>query len=84
MADKLFYMQGGGQYVGNCVLWWAKDYSGYTCDLHQAHIFTEAEAKRMSSRDADIPWPKEAVDKAAAETHHVDMQKLRRHHQQEE
>jgi hypothetical protein len=75
--DDLYYLQDKRSYVGNCVLWWAKDRKGYTTNLTQAHVFTKAEASAQhDSRDTDIPWPKAYVDARSAPT--VDMQKLRR------
>jgi hypothetical protein len=47
--------------VGNCALWWAKDSRGYTCDLDEAGIYTEAEAR--SHRDTDVAVPCEVARK---------------------
>ncbi|AGW94643.1 hypothetical protein N234_31835 [Ralstonia pickettii DTP0602] len=61
--DELFYLQDSRSYVGNDVLWWAKDGNGYTTDLSKAHVCTKAEAIRQhEERATDIPWPKAYID----------------------
>jgi hypothetical protein len=76
MSD-LYYLQDSRSYVGNDVLWWAKDGKGYTTDLSKAHIFTKAEAvSRHESRGTDIPWPKEYIDGKTRPA--VDMQYIKR------
>ena len=58
-----FYLQDKRQYVGNDLLFWAKDGKGYTTDLRKAHVYTKEEAfKQNRMRDTDIPWPKEYID----------------------
>lgn len=51
---KRYYIW-SGLYVGNDMLWWAKNRSGYTCQIDEAEEYTEEEAKqilsRLSSRD---------------------------------
>lgn len=77
MAEQLYYVQDNRQYVGNCVLWWAKDHKGYTCDLDRAHVFTKDEMWRICGshgRGSDIPWRKDVIDKLIV--HHVDAQRL--------
>jgi len=70
--EKLYYMQNRGP-VGNCILWWAKDYAGYTTHLEDAHVFTVEEAKKVSKREIDVLWDKDFIDSIA--TRQVDMQK---------
>ena len=43
MGDKLYYMQDTRQFVGNCMLFWAKG-GGYTTKLSKAELFTQDEA----------------------------------------
>ena len=77
--SKLYYVQDNRQYVGNCVLWWAKGRNGYTCDLDKAHVFDQGEMERLcgsSDRATDVAWPKDEMDAIAHR--HVDMQRLRR------
>lgn len=77
MSDKMFYLQDSRSYVGNDVLWWAKDGRGYTTDLRKAHIYTEVEAqKKNSNRKTDIPWPKDYIDAKTRPA--VDMQYINR------
>lgn len=75
--DELFYLQDSRSYVGNDVLWWAKDGNGYTTDLRKAQVYTKAEAvAKHESRETDIPWPKAYIDGKTRPA--VDMQYIRR------
>ena len=71
------YVQDKRQYVGNSMLWWAKDCNGYTCDIRKAHVFdSEAEAHLRADRKTDVVWPKDYID--ARISHHIDMQHVDR------
>ena len=70
---KTYYIQDKRQYVGNSILWWAKNHNGYTTDIDKAHIFTEKEAIEIcGQRDTDIAWNTEYIDQRISK--HVDMQ----------
>lgn len=72
-----FYLQDSRTYVGNDVLFWAKDGKGYTTDLRNAEVFTRAKAQtRHNMRETDIPWPKEYIDQKTRPA--VDMQYIKR------
>lgn len=72
---KQFYMQDNSQYVGNDLLWWAKDGMGYTTDVSKAEVWNEIPAMRQhESRESDVPWPKEYIDARTRPT--VDMQHI--------
>jgi hypothetical protein len=72
-----FYLQDSRSYVGNDMLFWAKDGKGYTTDMRLAHVYTKAEAvARHESRLTDIPWPKEYIDARTRPA--VDMQHVKR------
>lgn len=72
-----FYLQDSRGYVGNDVLWWAKDGNGYTTDLSKAETYTKDEAQRMhDSRRSDVPWPKSYIDGKTRPA--VDMQYIKR------
>ena len=44
-------------YVGNCLLFWAKDSCGYTCDVAKAQLYSEEEAmKTMRLGECAIPF----------------------------
>lgn len=60
---QLFYVQDTRQYVGNCMLFWAKDRKGYTCELDNSGLYTQAEVDRM--RETDRPWPREIIEQNA-------------------
>lgn len=73
-VEQKFYLQDKRQYVGNDILWWAKDGKGYTTDLSKAEVFTKDKALRQHEcrPDIDIPWPKQYVDSKTRPA--VDMQ----------
>jgi hypothetical protein len=56
-----FFIQNG--YVGNSVLWWAKNSNGYTTDMQKAELFTKQEVldRFVSGRKEDIIWESEHV-----------------------
>lgn len=77
MTTYLFYLQDSRSYVGNDVLWWAKNGKGYTTDLSKAHVYSKAEAVRQHEmRETDIPWPKDYIDAKTRPA--VDMQYIKR------
>lgn len=58
-----YYLQDSRDYVGNDMLFWAKNGQGYTTDLRNAQVYTKDEAvKQHQCRETDIPWPKEYID----------------------
>lgn len=62
-AADLWYLQDTRQYVGNDVLWWAKDGKGYTTDVSKAHVYSfDAAFRQAAVRDTDRPWPKSYID----------------------
>lgn len=74
--DALYYLQDSRTYVGNDVLWWAKE-GGYTTDLRKAQVYTKADAVSLhEDRATDIPWPKAYIDAKTRPA--VDMQYIRR------
>lgn len=70
-----WYLQDSRQYVGNAVLWWAKDAQGYTCDLRNAHVWSNEEKEKHRPRDTDKFWPKDRIDSHAMPV--FDMQKFK-------
>jgi len=72
--EQQFYLQDKRQYVGNDILWWAKDGKGYTTDVSEAEVFTKERAlKQNACRPAiDIPWLKSYVDSKTRPV--IDMQ----------
>ena len=71
--DDLWYLQDTRCYVGNDVLWWAKDGKGYTTDVSKAHAYNRAEAFRQAAmRGTDRAWPKRYIDSKTRPV--VDMQ----------
>lgn len=72
--DKFFYVQDSRSYVGNAVLWWAKDGSGYVTDISKAHKYTWEEIQTFNPRETDIIWESELAEKAIRS--YVDSQYL--------
>ena len=63
MTQDKFYLQDSRSYVGNDMLFWAKDGNGYTTDLRKAHVYTREQAQSIHDlRESDIPWPKAYID----------------------
>lgn len=76
MEDE-YYLQDSRNYVGNDVLFWAKNAQGYTTDLRCAHVYTKQEAvAQHNKRHTDIPWPKSYIDSKIRPA--VDMQYIKR------
>jgi len=69
--SQLYYLQDRRSYVGNSMVWWGKNRTGYVCNIHDAHLFTEEEFK-AHARVTDIPWRKEYIESHVS--HHIDMQ----------
>lgn len=80
MLDKndMYYVQRASSYVGNSVLWWAKDCCGYTCDIDKAHKFTKEDILKdfLNGREDDIIWSASHIDTKIKR--HVDAQYLDR------
>jgi hypothetical protein len=71
-----YYLQDSRSYVGNDVLWWAKDGKGYTSDLSKAHIYTQDDAMAKNRcRPSDIPWPCNYINEKTRPA--VDMQYIK-------
>lgn len=59
----LWYLQDTRSYVGNDVVWWAKDGKGYTTDLSKAHVYSrDAAFRQAAARGCDRAWPKAYID----------------------
>ena len=77
MSADDFYLQDSRSYVGNDMLFWAKDGKGYTTDIRNAHVYTKDKAvAQHQSRETDIPWPKGYIDAKTRPA--VDMQYVKR------
>lgn len=64
-------------YVGNSMVWWRRNHHGYTCDINEAHAFTEEEAiKRVSEADDLVAYPMDEV-MGIAEPHVTQHHKLK-------
>ena len=66
--------KGGGGYVGNSILWWAKGGCGYTTDPHKAEIWTtdDAIAYTKDREDEYLAWPLSVIRDHVSS--HIDMQ----------
>lgn len=71
--QRCFYVLDARSPVGNCALWWRPERSGYTTELGEAGLYTEAETKRM--RSTDIPFHRDII--AKLEVRHVRLDRMR-------
>ena len=72
---KFFYIQDMRQYVGNSILWWGINRSGYTTDIDKAGKYTESEAQKICrDRKTDRAFPCKYIDSVISK--HVDMQRV--------
>lgn len=73
---KMYYIQDARSYVGNAMLFWAKNSAGYTCELSRAHKYSYLEIVNSSWRETDIIWESKHIE-AGVKTI-VDMQRVDR------
>ena len=73
-ADDLYYVQDTRSFVGNCPMWWGKDFRGYVTRMDEAGRYTRAEAERICKRDTDKMWPCHMIDPLRRPT--IDFQHL--------
>lgn len=74
--DKLFYIQDDRSYVGNAVVWWGLNGSGYVTDLAYAQKYTWEQIQKFNPRETDIIWESNHVEQAIRS--YVDAQYLNR------
>ena len=75
---EYYIQQKSRGYVGNSMLWWRHNNCGYVCDIREAKVWTEEEAKHhveMAAGDL-VAWPKPYIDERIK--HHIDMQTVER------
>jgi hypothetical protein len=76
-SERLYYLCDTRSVVGNCLSFWRKEGKGYSCDLNQAEVYTEAKAMRYhKDRETDVPMPKDLLDSLAHR--HIDHQDIDR------
>ena len=62
MSNQYYIHDTTRGWVGNSLVWWAKNHHGYTCDIRKAHVFTKAEAiERINDADDLVAYPDTAV-----------------------
>lgn len=60
-----YYIQNtNAGYLGNAIIFWAKNSNGYTADLNNSHKFTEEEAKKIcnGNPEKNKAWPVDYID----------------------
>lgn len=60
-----YYIQNTNQgYLGNAIVFWAKNSRGYTADLNNSHKFTYEEAKKICTNNPEKnkAWPVSYID----------------------
>lgn len=74
-----YYIQNkAAGYLGNAIIFWAKDRAGYTSDLNKSHKFTEEEAKQIcnGNPEKNKAWPVDYIDNNEGIQRIVDSQYL--------
>jgi hypothetical protein len=62
MSDVLFYVQHTQNFAGDYMLWWRPNGCGYTFNLDEAGLYTEAEARRIEAmRGQEKAWSQDEV-----------------------
>jgi hypothetical protein len=62
-SPRLYYVCDTRSIVGNCLLFWRRGNSGYTCNLDDCEVYPEDVAMQMhKSRTTDMPYPKDIID----------------------
>lgn len=60
---RCFYILDARSVVGNCAVWWRPNAQGYTCNLDEAGLYTESQAR--SHRVTDVAVRSDVARKAA-------------------
>ena len=76
MAEKLYYIQDSRNYTGNAVMWWGKDYCGYTANIINAGKYTFLQAEQICKRSTDKAYECDYIDTILR--NYVDSQDLER------
>lgn len=71
--ERRFYILDVRTIVGNCALWWRPNGQGYTTDLNEAGLYSEAHAR--AHRETDVAVPEEMA--RACSQVHVRVEQLR-------
>mgnify|MGYP000224054379 CR=1 FL=1 len=48
-------------YVGNSMVWWRKNHHGYTCDITDAHVFSQVDLATYLQADDLVAYPCDVV-----------------------
>ena len=72
--SKLYFIQDSRSYVGNMMLFWGPERSGYLCCIDDAGRYPGSDLP--GGRDTDVPWPVEYIEAKSAR--YVDAQRVRR------
>lgn len=56
----MYYIRNEG-YLGNALIWWQQG-GGYTCDINNAEIFTEEQARQICKRPEDSAYRVKYID----------------------
>lgn len=57
----MYYIRNEG-YIGNALIWWAKDSKGYTSDINKAGKYTEEQARNICKRPEDTAYECDYID----------------------
>ncbi len=77
---KYYIQNTDAGYLGNAIMFWAKESRGYTANLDNCEKFTEEEAKKicLNNPEKNKAWPVDYIDKSEGVIRVVDHQYLKR------
>ena len=70
-----YYIRDKRQVVGNCALWWRANGAGYCCDIDDAGVYSEKEARSICrNRDTDVAYRVQDVQRFTIKHVRFDVQ----------
>ncbi len=76
---KYYIQNKDAGFLGNAIIFWAKDSHGYTANLNHAEQFSEADAKDicLNNPDKNKAWPVDYIDNNQGIQRIIDSQYIR-------
>ncbi len=75
---KYYIQNTDAGYLGNAIIFWAKERKGYTADLNKSHQFAEEEARQICTENPkkNKAWPVDYIDNNIGILRVIDSQYL--------
>lgn len=59
---KFYYIQDTRSYIGNCMVFWGPNQSGYVTDIRKAGLYSEKAAREIcQNRKTDVAYPEDYI-----------------------